>query len=133
MKDTDEVELYCHSSQREKRSLDIEEMFAKRFESEIDKLADGLHKKGTVKKYAKVVERVGRINQKYSRAAQYYEVTVTPDETNVMAIAIKWKRKKKIEDTLPGVYCLRTNSEPMERDYAMEYLYDAYRFGGRFP
>lgn len=107
--DTGEVELYCHSSQREKKEQGIQELFAKRFEAALEKLASGLHKKGTVKKYDKVLERVGRLKQQYSRAARYYEVTVELDKSSGKATAIHWQRNKTIEDTYPGVYCLRTN------------------------
>ena len=107
--DTGEVELYCHSSQREKKEQGIQELFAKRFEAALQKLASGLHKKGTVKRYDKVLERLGRLKQKYSRAAQYYEVTVEHDKASDKASAIHWQRNKTIKDTLPGVYCLRTN------------------------
>ena len=107
--DTGEVELYCHSSQREKKEHGIQELFAQRFEAALQKLASGLHKKGTVKRYDKVLERLGRLKQKYSRAAQYYEVTVEHDEASGKARAIHWQRNKTIKDTHPGVYCLRTN------------------------
>jgi transposase len=109
--DTNEVELYCHSSQREKKDRGIQELFAKRFEAALEKLANGLHKKGTVKRYDKVLERLGRLKQKYSRAAQYYEVTVEHDESSGKASALYWKRKNTIDNTLPGVYCLRTNQD----------------------
>lgn len=105
--DTGEVELYCHSAQREKKEQGIQQLFAKRFEATVQKLADGLHKKGTVKRYDKVLERIGRLKQKYARAAQYYDITVAHDETQ--ATAIHWKRNKTVDETLPGVYCLRTN------------------------
>jgi transposase len=107
--DTGEVELYCHSSQREKKEQGIAELFAKRFEAALAKLAEGLHKKGTVKRYEKVLERLGRLREKYARAAQYYEVTVAQDPATGKATAIAWKRTKPIAETLPGVYCLRTN------------------------
>ncbi len=109
--DTNEVELYCHSSQREGKERGIQELFTKRYESELKKLAEGLQKKGCVKKYVKILERLGRLKQKYSRAAQYYEVTVEQDEKTGKASAIRWQRNKKVDDTLPGVYCLRTNQE----------------------
>jgi len=109
--DTGEVELYCHSSHREKKDRDIEEQFIKRFESEIKKLAEGLNKKGTVKKYDKVVERVGRLKQKHSRVSQYYDINVTPDDANLKAVAIHWKKKETIKDNLLGVYCLRSNQK----------------------
>lgn len=109
--DTGEVELYCHSSQREKKEHGIAELFAKRFEEALEKLARGLHTQtqGPVKRYDKVLERVGRLREKYSRAAQYYEVTVEQDPGRGKASAVHWKRIKPIDNTLPGVYCLRTN------------------------
>jgi hypothetical protein len=109
--ETDEVELYCHSSQREKKEQGIQGLFTKRFENALEKLASGLHKKGTVKQYDKVLERVGRLKQKYSRAAQYYDVSVAHDEATGKASAIHWQRNQTLDDTLPGVYCLRTNQD----------------------
>jgi transposase len=84
-------------------------LFAKRFEAALEKLAEGLHKEGTVKQYKKILERLGRLRQKYSRAAQYYEVCVEQDPASGKATAIRWQRTKPIAETLPGVYCLRTN------------------------
>lgn len=107
--DTGEVELYCHSSQREKKEQGIQELFTQRFEAALEKLAAGLHQKGTVKRYDKVLERVGRLKQKYARAARYYDVTVDQDPTTDKASALHWQRNQTINDSLPGVYCLRTN------------------------
>ena len=109
--DSGEVELYCHSSQREKKEQGIAELFAKRFEEALEKLAGGLHKKGTVKRYDKVLERLGRLKEKYSRAAKYYKITVEHDPVSGKATALHWQRRKPIDDTLPGVYCLRTNQD----------------------
>jgi len=109
--DTGEVELYCHSSQREKKEQGIAELFARRFEAALAKLAEGLHKKGAVKRYDKVLARLGRLREKYARAAQYYDITVEHDESTAKATAIAWKRTKPIAETLPGVYCLRTNED----------------------
>ncbi len=105
--DSDEIELYCHSEQREKKETGINELSAQRFESALEKLAIGLHKKRTIKKYDRVIERIGRLKQKYSRAAQYYEINVEQREDK--ATAIHWVRTTTIKETLPGVYCLRTN------------------------
>jgi len=107
--DTGEVELYCHSTQREQKERGIADRFAQRFEAALQKLADGLHKPRTVKRYEKVLERIGRLKQKYPRAAQYYEITVEQDEDGPNAKAIHWQRITPVDDTLPGVYCLRTN------------------------
>ncbi len=77
-----------------------------------------------MKNYAKVLERLGRLKQKYARAAQYYDVSVEQNEATAKATAIRWNRKTAIEDTLPGVYCLRTNQTQWDeatlwRTYAM--------------
>ena len=114
--DTNEVRLYCHSTQREKTDRGISELSARRFESELDKLACGLHKKRTVKRYEKVLERLGRLKQKYARVAQYYDITIERDEAGDRATAIHWQRNKSIDDTLPGVYCLRTNQNKWDED-----------------
>jgi transposase len=108
-KETNEVELYCHSSQRELKDRGIADRFAQRFEQALQQLADGLHKPGTVKRFEKVIERIGRLKQKYPRAARYYEISVDPDEKGKKAKAIRWSRITPVDDTLPGVYCLRTN------------------------
>jgi transposase len=107
--DTGEVQLYCHSAQREKKEQGIDELFAKRFETALDKLAGALHKKRTVKQYDKVLERVGRLKQKYARVAQHYEVNVEHDQTTGKATALHWRRTRTLADTWPGVYCLRSN------------------------
>jgi len=109
--DTGEVELYCHSAQREKKEQGIDELFAKRFEAALEKLASGLLKKGTVKHYDKVLERIGRLKQQYARVAQHYEVRVEHDEATGKATAVHWQRTKSLAESYPGVYCLRTNQE----------------------
>ena len=76
----------------------------------------GLSRKHHVKTYAKVVEMVGRLKEKYSRAAQFYEITVIPQTDNGKgagnAVDIQWKRKEPryAEATKgEGTYVLRTN------------------------
>ena len=98
--DTGEVKLYGHSSQREKEEQNIEALFSERFEAELAKLAAGLSKKGTVKRYDKVLERLGRLKQKYARAAQHYDISVDHDEARKRATALHWARKPKSDKDL---------------------------------
>jgi hypothetical protein len=46
-----------------------------------------------------VLERIGRLKEKYARAAQHYDVTVTADEAQFNALSIEWKRVEKRELT----------------------------------
>ncbi|NKC12718.1 MAG: transposase [Gammaproteobacteria bacterium] len=105
-----EVELYCHSSPREHRDLDRAQVLAKRFERAPDKLAAGLDKPRTVKTYAKVLERIARLEQRYARAAQdYYDIEVSEAPASANASALKGTRTQPIELTWPAVYGLRTH------------------------
>jgi len=108
---TGEVELYCHSTRREDKERAICNRFSTRFEEALDKLDSGLHKKGCVKKYDKVLVSLGRLKQKYSRAARNYRITVNKDKKTGNAVRIIKKRKElpNSTDSYPGVYCLRTN------------------------
>ena len=108
---TGEVELYCHSTRREDKERAIYNRFSTRFEEALDKLDSGLHKKGCVKKYDTVLVSLGRLKQKYSRAAKNYRITVKKDKKTGNAVQIIKKRKElpNSTDSYPGVYCLRTN------------------------
>ncbi len=110
---TGEVELYCHSTRREDKERAIYGRFSTRFEEALDKLNAGLHKKGCIKKYDKVLVSLGRLKQKYSRAAKNYRITVNKDKKTGNAVRIIRKRKESSNstDSHPGVYCLRTNQD----------------------
>ena len=109
--ETGEVELHCHSQAREQKEQAMQDRFSERFESALQSLSDGLSKKGTTKRYDKILERIGRLKEKYRRAAQHYDIQVEHDEQSGKATALHWKRKEKAhtQATHPGVYCLRTN------------------------
>ncbi len=114
--ETGEIELYCHSTMREKKDRAILDRFSRRFEESLQKLNAGLNKKGCVKKYDKVTERVGRLKTKYSKASKNYKVTVFKDKKTKNAIKIVWEKKPDSDsvDSFPGVYCLRTNIDTMD-------------------
>ena len=109
--ETGETLLYCHSSQREKKERAIGTLFSRRFEDALQHLDDGLTIKRRLKKYDKVVEKIGRLKQQFSKAAKLFTVTVTKDKKSGNAAKITWQRKPAPDttDTYPGVYCLRTS------------------------
>jgi len=99
----------------------------------------GLGKKYHVKKYSKVVEMIGRLKERYSRAAQLYEITVVsgPDsskdarlDSTVNAVDIRWERKEPRYDEATkgeGTYVLRTN----RRDLTDQQIWQTYIMLGR--
>ncbi len=109
--DTGEALLYCHSTQREKKDRAIADPFTNRFEDELRKLSDGLSEKRRLKNYDKVMAKIGKLRQKYSRVSAQYTISVIKDEKSDNAVQMSWKReaRQKTTDTYPGVYCLRTS------------------------
>jgi transposase len=112
----DEVLLYCQSSKRAKKEVSINNKFTQRFEEALEKVKLGLRKKGYVKRYDKVLEKIGRLRERYSIVSKYYEIKVEKDEKSENAINIIYKRKGSgnNKDSFPGVYCLRTSHKELD-------------------
>lgn len=83
--DGKEVRLYCYSEQRAENENGIERRFAKRFETELQKLHDGLSRPRTHKQIDKLWERIGRLKEKSRGAAQHYHIEIVPDESGTKA------------------------------------------------
>ena len=108
---TKEVELYCHSERREKKDEAILDRFSQRYEAGLERLKAGLDKKTGCRDHGKIMERLGRLKERYARAAQHYTVDVTVDPSGKKVTAIQWQLREAPKPTVahPGVYCLRTN------------------------
>jgi len=119
-----EVELYCHSTSRAAKEEAMDALFVQRFEDRMQVLASGLTKKGCTKKYDKVMQSIGRLQEKYARVAQYYDIRVDPDQKGVNAASLSFERTNHAATEYAGVYCLRTNvldwdAEKLWRTYIM--------------
>ena len=117
---TDELELYCHSLDKEKKEEGIRNKFQERFEAELLKARQGLDLKGGTKRYDKVIERVGRLKEKFKLVSHGYNVTIEKDSQTDNAGNISWSRKKT--ENTSGVYCLRTN----RKDLNEQQIWDIY-------
>ncbi len=114
--DGEEVELYCRSSSRAEKEVAMDSQFQQRFEEQIRALADGLTKKGCTKQYDKVLQRVGRLQEKYARVAQYYTIEVDKDPDSNLATKLRFERTNVKAKEYAGVYCLRSNIMNWEPD-----------------
>lgn len=97
--------------------------FATRFEQELQKAKDAIGKKGGVKKYEKVVERIGRAKEKYPSIARYYTVDYIRSEQDAALMSdIKWKKAlpEEIEQS-SGRYFLRTNVSSLDEKTTWDY------------
>lgn len=102
--------LYCHSPAREEKDRAIDTAKTAGYLASLEKLHLGLSKPRGTRDVGKIMERIGRAKQRFSRAAQHYEVEVTQDATTQQVTAITWSLRQKAGSAAqyPGVYCLRT-------------------------
>jgi hypothetical protein len=118
--ETDELELYCHSVDKEKKEESIKNKFQQRFEDDLLKARNALDLKYGTKRYEKVVEKIGRLKEKYKLVSHGYKVTIQKDNKTDKAQDITWSRKKT--DNTCGIYCLRTN----HKDLNEQQIWDIY-------
>lgn len=133
--DTEEKWLYCESEAKTAVASEMKQSFRQRFEDELTHLSESLTKPRGRKKYAKVLERIGRLKEKHKRISGCYDVKVIPSEDTTIATAIEWAViDEKMSGKLTGSYFLRTNLIDMEAKKLWQ-LYntlrgveDAFRF-----
>ena len=115
-----EVTLYCHSTDRESKERGIINRFESRFEDALAKVSQALSKKHGTKRYDKVIEKIGRLKERYKRVARRYAITVTQEDTTHRATAVTWERQEQGKPV--GVYCLRSN----RRDCSAQEMFDLF-------
>lgn len=116
----DELELYCHSVDKEKKEESIRNKFQERLEADLAKADRALNRKSGTKLYDKVVERVGRLKEKFKLVSHLYKITVHKGEDSNKAAKITWEYKK--DQRRSGVYCLRTD----RKDLGEKQIWDIY-------
>ncbi|MEA3361204.1 MAG: IS1634 family transposase [Thermodesulfobacteriota bacterium] len=119
-KETDELELYCHSIDKEKKEESIKTKFQERFEHELLKARNALHLRNGTKRYDKVVERIGRLKERFKLVSHRYNVSIEKATETEKAKNITWSHKKT--EKTSGVYCLRTN----RKDLNEQQIWDIY-------
>ena len=118
--DTDELELYCHSVDKEMKEEGIKNRFQDRLESDLMTARNALNKKYGTKNYEKVIEKIGRLKERYRSVARGYKITVVKDPGTDKAKDIKWSRA--LREKTSGVYCLRTDQGALD----VQQIWDIY-------
>jgi hypothetical protein len=101
----DELFLLCQSPDRLAKEEAIYNRRKKKFEEGLLSIKKGLEKPRTCKKYAKILERVGRLKECY-KVGHFYKIDVTEKEGKALDVTWKFNKEKKSE---PGEYLLRTS------------------------
>ena len=108
--DGSEVRLYCHSEARQEKETAMTDRFSQTFENGLAKLAAGLLKPRGEKNRDKLLQRIGRLQERSHGIGRHYRIELTPAE-GALVTGITWT-KEPIDGTQlthPGEYCLRTN------------------------
>jgi hypothetical protein len=134
IKENGESVLYCKSFLKAKKEQAMKTKMQQRFEEGMKNIASSLTKKGGIKKYSKVLERIGRQKEKYASIAQYYKVNVKHKDGIATAVDWKFVKREKAEQRFSGSYFLRTSRTDLNEKqiwslYVMlTNLEDAFRY-----
>ncbi|MEI2419870.1 hypothetical protein V6O07_06330, partial [Arthrospira platensis SPKY2] len=122
--DNDDRFLYVRSQMKAKKEMAMNDHFCERYEEELDHIAQAIHKKGGTKQYAKVMERIGRIKERYPAANKHYQIDVKQEDG--IAVQVTWNKKPSSPSAGEGVYFIRTNLEEID-EKAMWDIYNTIR------
>jgi len=103
-----EAFLLCHSPHKEAKEKQIIERRLDKFEAAIGELRAGLSKARTTKKYGKIMERIGRLKEKYF-VGNYFDIEVNEHEGIVHTITCERNLKGVAKSENLGKYVIRTD------------------------
>lgn len=116
-----EIFLYCKSKLKQKKEQSMQSRFRQHLEDQLSHIAQSIHKKGCTRNYQKVVERIGRLKEKYKRIARFYDITI--EENDGLAKKISWHYlQEKSDQRFSGSYFLRTD----RTDLTEQEIWDIY-------
>ena len=112
-----ELRLYVQSEAKKQKEDAILSAKRKRFEAELCSLHEGLTVPGRTKKYERVLERVGRIRERYTKVSAQYDIHVDRDPgtdkkcpgPNATAVHFASRPSREQADASAGAYLLRTS------------------------
>lgn len=117
-----EVLLYCHSTGRARKEQGMQTRMQQRFEEGLQNLATSLSKPRGRKRYDKVVERLGRLKEKYPSVAQFYRIEVQHQDGQAIRLTWSIDAPEKLQARFAGTYYLRSDRRDLD-DKALWSLY----------
>ena len=112
-KGQDETILCVYSKDRENKEMAIIDRAEAGLLADLAKLKKSVES-GRIKNRDKIQQRIGRIRQKRSRAAKYYEITLDSEERTLTWVRDEEKYRHEVVTT--GGYIIRTNRTDLTND-----------------
>jgi hypothetical protein len=110
----DEVIVYCRSTGRAHKEESIKTGFQEHFEEGLKAISDSLTRKRGHKRYEKVMERLGRLKERYPTIAQFYNVEVEQENGRVTRIGWAIDKQKEMEARFSGSYYIRSSRTDLD-------------------
>lgn len=104
-----EVILYCESSGRARKEGAIKARFQQRFEEGLAAIAGALTKRGGHKEYGRVMERIGRLRERYPTIARFYNIEVREEGGKASVLEWSLDHEKEMEARFAGTYFIRSS------------------------
>jgi transposase len=101
--------VYCESSGRALKESSMKSRFQKYWEVGLQDIAASLTKKRGIKQYGKIMERLGRLREKYPTIARYYTLEVQHDGDKVKGITWQIDQEAELQARFAGSYYLRSS------------------------
>jgi len=109
----EELFLHCLSEAKTKKEQSMLQKAKAGMEKELKKLRQGLSLKRRLKKYDKVLERIGKLRKHYSRVSKGFDIQVHQEGEN--AVDITWSfDETKLGKPYDGSYFLRTDRTDLD-------------------
>jgi transposase len=109
-----ETILYCRSTARARKEESMRSSFQKHFEEGLQAISSSLAKKQGHKSYGKVMERLGRLKERYPTIAQFYNVEVRQERGRVTQIEWSIDRGEELESRFSGSYYIRSSRTDLD-------------------
>lgn len=110
-----ELFLHCLSEAKTKKEQAMLLKAKDNMEQELGKLREGLGQKRRLKRYNKVLERIGKLRKRYSRASKGFKINVQQEGNN--AVDITWSfDENKLSKPYDGTYFLRTDRTDLDSE-----------------
>jgi len=110
----DETYLLCKSRAKEKKEDSIKSRIERILLEKLENLSKRI-KTGKIKAPDKIYQKIGRLKEKYSKVAQYYDISLKEGK-------LDYTKRKDIIEKPSGTYLLRTNRS----DLAEEEIWSIY-------
>jgi hypothetical protein len=117
--------LYVHSKMKEVKETSMNDHFCQRYEEELSNLSQQLQKStGKKNHYYAVIERLGRIKERYPAAVKHYKVDTKIKDGRIKDVT--WQKKPLPGPSNEGVYFIRTSLPQIEEKMVWD-IYNTIR------